>query len=142
MKFLIPWQTPNTGIKFLSNFWRNPTDELRATVLTAVSSSQHAEQVQLVACGVRIPSSIKVCRLLPPNLILLFQSLLDARPQSASNSLGVYHESANLIQRPRPPEPNRCLCNSALVFCNQLVRNMRDDARNSSFNSSVSNLHN
>jgi hypothetical protein len=90
----------------------------RTTVLTAVSSSQHAEQVQLVACGVRIPSSINVCRLRPPNLILLFQSLLDARPQSASNSLGVYHISANLMQRPRPPDPNRCLCNSALVFCN------------------------
>lgn len=48
--------------------------------------------------------------------MLLFQSLLDARPQSASNSLGVYQEEPNLIHLPRPPEPNRLLWSSADVF--------------------------
>lgn len=58
---------------------------------TADSSSQQAAHVQLMACGNKIPSYINVCKLRPPNLMLLFQSLLEALPQRASNSLGVYH---------------------------------------------------
>lgn len=79
-------------------------------------SSQQAEQVQLVAWGVRIPSSIKVCKDRPPNFIDLFQSLEDARPQTDSNSLGVNQTSPDLIHLPRPPEPNFTLCSSADVF--------------------------
>lgn len=48
--------------------------------------------------------------------MLLFQSLLEALPQSASNSLGVYHVLPSLMHRPRPPDPKRALCNSAEVF--------------------------
>ncbi|TGZ51690.1 hypothetical protein DBV15_03906 [Temnothorax longispinosus] len=54
--------------------------------------------------------------LLPPNRMLRFQSLLDALPQRASNSLGVYQSEPSLIHRPLPPEPNLLLCNSAFVF--------------------------
>lgn len=85
-------------------------------LLTALSSSQQAAQVQEVAWGFKICSSMRVCRLLPPNRILRFQSLLDALPQRASNSLGVYHSVPSLIQRPLPPDPNLLLCNSAFVF--------------------------
>lgn len=85
-------------------------------ILTALSSSQHAAHVQDVAWGFKICSSIRVCRLLPPNRILRFQSLLDARPQRASNSLGVYQSDPSLMQRPLPPDPNLLLCNSAFVF--------------------------
>lgn len=59
---------------------------------------------------------MSVCRLLPPNLMLLFQSLLEALPQSASNSLGVYQVFPNLMHLPRPPLPNLALCSSAEVF--------------------------
>lgn len=79
------------------------------------SSSQHAAQVQLVACGVKIPSSISACKLRPPYRIDRFQSLLDPRPHKFSNSLGVNHWSLNFIHRPRPPDPNRDLYNSAVV---------------------------
>lgn len=85
-------------------------------LLTALSSSQQAAQVQEVAWGFKICSSMRVCKLLPPNRILRFQSLLDALPQRASNSLGVYHSVPSLIQRPLPPDPNLLLCNSAFVF--------------------------
>lgn len=84
-------------------------------VLTADSSSQQAAHVQLIACGNKTPSYINVCKLRPPNRILLFQSLLEALPQRASNSLGVYHWFPNLIHLPRQPEPNFFLCSSALV---------------------------
>ena len=71
--------------------------------LTTVSSSQQAAHVQEVACGSRIPSSIKQCNVRPPNRMLLFQSLLLARPQADSNSLGVYHLSLTRMHRPLPP---------------------------------------
>lgn len=85
-------------------------------LLTALSSSQQAAQVQEVACGFKICSSMSVCRLLPPNRILRFQSLLDARPQNASNSLGVCQSWPSLMHRPLPPDPNLLLCSSAFVF--------------------------
>lgn len=69
-----------------------------------------------------MPSSISACILRPPNLMDLFQSLLDALPQRASNSLGVYHSMPYLMHRPRPPDPNRCLCNSAEVFLQRTGR--------------------
>lgn len=79
------------------------------------SSSQHAAHVQLVACGVIMPSSINACKLRPPNRIDRFQSLLEPRPHKFSNSLGVNHWSLYFIHRPRPPEPRRDLYNSAVV---------------------------
>ena len=87
-----------------------------------MSSSQQAAQVHEVACGRRSCSSISVCKLLPPKRILLFQSLLEALPHKASNSLGVYHSESNLIHLPLPPEPNRLLCSSALVFLQRTGR--------------------
>lgn len=86
------------------------------------SSSQHAEHVQLVACGVNIPSSISACKLRPPYLIERFQSLLDPRPQRFSNSLGVYQVSLCFMHRPRPPEPNRALYSSAVVVLHLIGR--------------------
>lgn len=86
------------------------------------SSSQQAEQVQLVACGKRIPSSIKAWRLRPPKRIDLFQSLLEPRPHKFSNSLGVSHCSLYLIHLPRPPEPKRLLYNSAVVVLHRIGR--------------------
>lgn len=58
---------------------------------------------------------MSACKLRPPYRIDRFQSLLDPRPHKFSNSLGVNHWSLNFIQRPRPPEPNRDLYNSAVV---------------------------
>lgn len=81
-----------------------------------VSSSQHELHVQLVACGVNIPSLISVCILWPPKRIERFQSLLDARPHAVSNSRGVNHSLPIFMQRPLPPEPSRVLCSSAEVF--------------------------
>ena len=71
---------------------------------TTVSSSQQAAHVQEVACGCSIPSSIKHCKALPPYRTLLFQSLLLARPHTASNSLGVYQFPSILMHLPLPPE--------------------------------------
>uniref|UniRef100_A0A182JAB5 Uncharacterized protein n=1 Tax=Anopheles atroparvus TaxID=41427 RepID=A0A182JAB5_ANOAO len=84
-------------------------------LLSPDSSSQQAEQVQLVACGVRMPSSMSVCKLRPPYRIERFQSLLDPRPQMFSNSLGVYQVSLCLMHFPRPPEPSRLLYSSPVV---------------------------
>ena len=70
---------------------------------TTLSSSQQAAQVHEAACGNRILSSIKHWRVLPPNLMLLFQSLLLERPHAVSNSEGVNHCSPFLMQRPLPP---------------------------------------
>lgn len=98
----------------IGTYWN--TYWIASNLLTALSSSQHAAQVQEVAWGFKICSSIRVWRLLPPNRILRFQSLLEALPQRASNSLGVYHSVPSLIHRPLPPDPNLLLCNSAFVF--------------------------
>ena len=105
------------------------------------SSSQQAEHVQLVACGVNTPSSMSACRLRPPYRIDLFQSwnwifgiffrkidillistLLDPRPHRFSNSLGVYQLSLCLILLPRPPEPSRTLNSSAVVVLHRIGR--------------------
>lgn len=86
------------------------------------SSSQHAEHVQLVACGVNTPSSMSAWRLRPPYRIDLFQSLLEPRPQRFSNSLGVYQPSLCFIHRPRPPEPRRVLKSSAVVVLQRIGR--------------------
>ena len=72
-------------------------------ILTTVGSSQHAAQVQDVAWGCKIESSIRQLIDRPAYLILRFQSLLLARPQYTSNSLGVYHSLFILIHFPLPP---------------------------------------
>ena len=90
-------------------------------LLTTASSSQHAAQVQEVACGCRIPSSIKHCSVLPPYRMLLFQSLLLALPANASNSLGVYHTpSILLIHFPRPPVQNTKMITSVIFHFKRL----------------------
>lgn len=113
-----PPLTPNVEkLKILSKRSENKTirKALGMLVYLLESSSQHAAQVQLVACGVRMPSSISACKLRPPYRIERFQSLLDPRPHKFSNSLGVNHWSLYLMHRPRPPDPRRALTSSAVV---------------------------
>lgn len=112
-------------MRVLTN-WRNTRiNYIRIEKYSLESSSQHAAHVQLVACGVIIPSSISAWRLRPPYRIDRFQSLLEPRPHKFSNSLGVNHWSLYFMHRPRPPEPNRDLNSSAVVVLHRIGNTSR-----------------
>jgi len=101
---------------------------LKKYKLTADESSTQLEQIQLDACGVRNPLSIKVCKVLPPNRILRFQSFELPRPHKASNSVGVNHSFPALIHLPLFPDPNRDLYSSAFVSLHRTGRTSADTA--------------